>query len=187
MLRTVYVRYKNPFSRTDAEDTALYLTELLRLNPNGRFYLIVAENRMFAVGSVKEEKSERWTVKELRYIRDDQFRPYYLYFSPSTLPQGEYATTMYGGIRGKVEREKSTPLYFYLSECNLRLNTEQRQAGATKEAVWEVFSVQNTDGTATIRPLLSDEHSLMVVRTRDLSTHQLYTLLSDYVAGVFQL
>jgi hypothetical protein len=182
---SVKVRYKNPFSRTDAEDTALYLSELLRLNPNGRFYLIVAENRMFAVGSVNDEKSERWTVREFRYIRDDQFRPYFLYFSPEPLPQGEYATAMYGGIKGKVEREKSAPLYYYLSGCDLRLNTEQQQAGATKEAVWDVFRVENTDGTATIRPLLTDENATMVIRTRDLSFHQLYNLLSDFVAQMF--
>jgi len=182
-MRTVSVRYKNPFSRTDAEDTALYLSELLRLNPNGRFYLIVAENRMFTVGSVNDEKSERWQVKELNHIRDEHFRPYFLYFSPEPLPQGEYATAMYGGIKGKVEREKSAPLYFYLTGCDLRLNTEQM--GARKEAVWDVFRVENTDGTATIRPLLSDENAMVVIRTRDLSFHQLYNLLTDFVAGVF--
>ena len=118
----VRVRYKNPFSRTDAEDTALYLTELLRLHghkPDFRFYLIVAENRMFAVGSVEgDEKSERWTVKELNHIRDDEFRPYFLFFSPSPLPQGEYATAMYGGIKGKVEREKSAPLFSFPTPQN---------------------------------------------------------------------
>jgi hypothetical protein len=184
-MRTVNVRYKNPFSRTDAEDTALFLSELLRLNRTAHFYLIVAENRMFAVGEVKDEKSERWTVRELRHIRDDQFRPYFLYFSPEPLPQCEYATIMYGGIKGKVEREKSTPLHFYLVGGDLRLNEEQQKAGATKEAVWEVFSVQHANGTATIRPLLCDGEPLMVVNT-NAPFFAIFRPLADFVERVFR-
>jgi hypothetical protein len=185
-MRTVYVRYKNPFSRNDAKNTAMYLSELLRLNPNGRFYLIIAENRMFAVGAKNDEKSERWRVKRVRHIRDNNFVPYFLYFSPEPLPQCEYMALMYGGIMGEVERKQpATPLHFYLLEGDLRLNTEQRQAGAVKEVIWDVFRVENTDGTATIRPLLSDENAMLVIRTRDLSFSQLYNILFRFVADVF--
>jgi hypothetical protein len=165
-MRTVSVRYKNPFSTTDAGDIAVYLTDLLRKHPTAHFHLIVLPNRTLAVGAPKDEKYERWQVKELRYIRDDQFRPYFLYFSPEPLPQCEYATAMYGGIKGKVEREApSAPLHFYFVEGDLPLNTEQQQAGATKEAVWEILRVDAENGTATIRPLLCDGEPLLVVDT----------------------
>jgi hypothetical protein len=183
-MRTVYVRYKNPFARTDAEDVGMYLTELLRKNPNCRFYLIIAPNRMFAVGKVKEEKSEQWRLRDLHHIRDDQYRPYFLYFSPSELPQCEYQAIMYGGIKGKVEREKSAPLHFYLLEADLRLNDEQRQAGATKEAVWEIFAVESKDGNATIRPLLSDHNAMLVVSAFNMSAFELSTVLTTFANSV---
>jgi hypothetical protein len=45
--------------------------------------------------------------------------------------------------------------------------------------------VRYTDGTATIRPLLSDENALMVVRLHDFSATELYNHLADFVAEVF--
>jgi len=166
MLKTVYVRHKNPFSTTDAGDIAVYLTDLLRRHPTAHFYLIVLPNRTLAVGAPKDEKYERWWVKELRVIRDDQFRPYFLYFSPEPLPQCEHCALFYGGIVGKVEREAlSAPLNFYLVEGDLPLNTKQKQAGATKEAVWEVFKVDAEGGVATIYPLLADGEPLLEVDT----------------------
>jgi len=164
MLRTVYVRYKNPFSTTDAGDIAVYLTDLLRSNPTADFYLIVLPNRTLAVGAPKDEKYEQWRVKELRYIRDDKFLPYFLYLSPEPLPQCEHSALFYGGIMGKVEREApSTSLHFYLVEGDLPLNTEQM--GATKEAVWEIFKVNSEGGVATIYPLLADGEPLLEVDT----------------------
>jgi hypothetical protein len=189
MLRTVYVRYKNAFSRTDAEDCAMYLSELLRMNayrPNFRFYLIVAENRMFAVGGIDDEKSERWRITDFRFIRDDNFRPYFLYFAPFNFWAGEWTTILYGGIVGKVQRQRpASPLHFYLLSTDLELTDGEREAGATKEAIWEVFDVRYADGTATIRPLLSDENALMVVRLRDLSVSELYNHLANFVGEVF--
>ncbi len=192
-MRTVYVRYKNPFSRTDAEDTAFYLSHLLRTNPNRRFFLIVAENRMFAVGATNDEKSERWQVKQVRHIRDDNFVPYFLYFSPEPLPQCEYMALMYGGIMGIVERKHpAVPLHFYLLEGDLRLTAEQRSIGATKEAIWDIFAVDNRDGVATIRPLLSEAEPLTVEvynnkfgELYDAITHYTENILADYVARVF--
>jgi len=181
---TVSVRYKNPFSTTDAGDIALYLTDLLRSNPTADFFLIVAENRTFAVGAPKDEKYERWVVKELRHIRDDKFRPYFLYFSPDPLPQCEYCALFYGGIMGKVERKApSTPLNFYLVEGDLRLNTEQQQAGATKEAVWEIFKVNAEGGVATIRPLLCDGEPMLTVKT-DAPFFAVFHPLCDFITGV---
>jgi len=189
MLRTVYVRYKNAFARTDAEDTALYLSELLRLNrhkPEFRFYLIVAENRMFAVGAIEDEKSEQWQLMDFRYIKDDNFRPYFLYFAPFNFWAGEYSAILYGGIMGKVKRQRpAVPLNFYLLPIDLELNEGEREAGATKEAIWDIFDVRYADGTATIRPLLSDENALMVVRLRDLSVSELQNYLATFVAEVF--
>jgi hypothetical protein len=180
-MTTVYVRYKNAFARTDAEDVGMYLTELLRGNPNCRFFLIITENRMFAVGSVKDEKSERWKLRDFRFLRDDDFRPNFLYFTPDRFFTGEMFLKMYGGIAGLVSRQKpSAPLFFYLLGEDLALTEEEAKAGATKEAVWEVFRVENKDGTATIRPLLSDPHTMMVVATRTFSTYELQNLLSDY-------
>jgi len=165
-MRTVSVRYKNPFSTMDAGDIAVYLTDLLRSNPTADFYLIVAPNRTFTVGAPKGEKYERWRVKELRVIRDDKFRPYFLYFSPEPLPQCEYSALFYGGIMGVVEREApSTSLNFYLVENDLTLSPEQQEAGATKEAVWEIFKVDAEAGRATIYPLLADGEPLLEVDT----------------------
>jgi len=189
MLRTVYVRYKNAFERTDAEDCARYLSELLRLNayrPNFRFFLIVAENRMFAVGSVDDEKSEQWRLMEFRYIKDDNFRPYFLYLAPFNFWAGEYSAILYGGILGRVKRERpALPLNFCLLPIDLELTEGEREAGATKEAIWDIFDVRYADGTATIRPLLSDETALMVVRLRDFSVSELYNHLANFVAEVF--
>jgi hypothetical protein len=189
MLRTVYVRYKNAFARTDAEDCAMYLSELLRLNgykPAFRFFLIVAESRMFAVGAIDDEKSEQWRLMDFRYIKDDNFRPYFLYFAPFNFWAGEYSAILYGGILGKVRRERPcAPLNFCLLPIDLELTDGEREAGATKEAIWDIFDVRYTDGTATIRPLLSDENALMVVRLHDFSATELYNRLADFVAEVF--
>jgi len=189
MLRTVYVRYKNAFSRTDAEDCAMYLSELLRVNahrPNFRFFLIVAENRMFAVGGIDDEKSERWELMDFRYIRDENFRPYFLFFAPFRLWAGEYSAILYGGMMGRVRREKpAVPLHFYLLPIDLELTESERQAGATKEAIWDIFDVRFADGTATIRPLLCDGEPLMVVKVFNISASQLYETLANYVAEVF--
>jgi len=189
MLRTVYVRYKNAFARTDAEDTALYLSELLRLNayrPSFRFYLIVAENRMFAVGAIDDEKSEQWQLMEFRHIKDDNFRPYWVYFAPFNFWAGEYSAILYGGIMGKVRRERpAVPLNFYLLPVDLELKDSERQAGATKEAIWDILDVRFADGTATIRPLLSDENAMLVVRLYDLSHSELYNHLANFVLEVF--
>jgi hypothetical protein len=181
---TVSVRYKSPFSTTDAGDVALYLTDLLRSNPTAHFYLIVAENRTFAVGAPKDEKYERWQVKQLRYIRDDKFRPYYLYFSPFTLPQCEYCALFYGGIMGKVEREKSAPLNFYLVEGDLRLREWETKAGATKEAVWEIFKVDAEAGIATIRSLLSEGEPLLVVNINNAPFFTTVNTVADFIASV---
>jgi len=181
-MRTVSVRYKNPFSTTDAGDIAVYLTDLLCNNPTADFYLIVAPNRTFTVGAPKGEKYERWRVKELRVIRDDKFRPYFIYFSPKPLPQCEYSALFYGGIMGVVEREApSTPLNFYLVENDLTLSPEQREAGATKEAVWEIFKVNAENGVATIRPLLSDENLMMVWNTKEPSVFNIINTLADFI------
>ena len=183
-MRTVSVRYKNPFSTTDAGDIAVYLTDLLRSNPTADFYLIVLPNRTLAVGAPKGEKYEQWRVKELRVIRDDKFRPYFLYFSPEPLPQCEYCALFFGGIMGKVEREApSAPLNFYLVEGDLRLNTEQQQAGATKEAVWEIFKVNNEGGVATIRPLLADGDAMLTVKT-DAPFFAVFHPLVDFLEWV---
>jgi hypothetical protein len=182
---TVSVRYRDPFSTTDAGDIAVYLTDLLRSNPTADFYLIVLPNRTLAVGAPKGEKYERWQVKELRYIRDEKFRPYFLTFSPSELPQGEYATIMYGGIRGKVEREHpSAPLYFYLTEAELPLREWETKAGATKEAVWEIFKVNAKDGVATIRPLLSDSDLMWVWNINEPSVFNTINALADFIGDV---
>jgi len=183
-MRTVSVRYKNPFSTTDAGDIAVYLTDLLRSNPNADFYLIVAPNRTFTVGAPKGEKYERWRVKELRVIRDDKFRPYFLYFSPKPLPQCEYSALFYGGIMGVVEREApSAPLNFYLVENDLSLSPEQQQAGATKEAVWEIFKVNAEGGVATIRPLLCDGEPMLTVKT-DAPFFAVFHPLCDFIGEV---
>jgi len=189
MLRTVYVRYKNAFARTDAEDCAMYLSELLRVNayrPNFRFYLIVAENRMFAVGNIDDEKSEQWRLMDFRYIRDEDFRPYFLFFAPFGLWAGEYSAILYGGIMGRVRRERpALPLHFYLLPVDLELTDGERKAGATKEAIWDIFDVRYSDGTATIRPLLSDAEPLSV-EVYNISASQLSETLANYVAEVFR-
>jgi hypothetical protein len=183
-MRTVYVRYKNPFSTTDAGDIAVYLTDLLRSNPTAHFYLIVAPNRTFAVGALKDEKYERWQVKELRYIRDENFRPYFLYFAPFNFWAGEWSAILYGGILGKVRRERpAVPLNFYLLETDLELKDSEKEAGATKEAVWEIFKVDAEAGRATVRPLLCDGEPLLVVKT-DAPFLTTVNILADFIEGV---
>jgi len=190
MLKTVYVRYKNPFERTDAEDCAKYLTELLRVNayrPSFRFFLIVAENRMFAVGAIDDEKSERWELMDFRYIRDENFRPYWVFFAPFNFWEGEWTAILYGGMMGKVRRERpAVPLHFYLLPIDVELTEGERQAGATKEAIWDIFDVRFADGTATIRPLLCNGEPLMVVKVFNLSASLLYETLANFVAEVFR-
>jgi hypothetical protein len=92
---------------------------------------------------------------------------------------------MYGGIRGKVEREKSTPLYFYLSEYDLPLNDEQREAGATKEPVWEIFKVNAEGGVATIRPLLCNGEPMLTVRT-DAPFFAVFHRLCNFIGEVLR-
>jgi hypothetical protein len=182
---TVSVRYKSPFSTKDAGDIAIYLTNLLREHSTARFYLIVLPNRTLTVGAPKDEKYERWRVKELRYIRDDKFVPYFLYFSPEPLPQCEYATAMYGGIKGKVEREHpSASLYFYLLADDLRLSTEQQQAGATKEAVREILRVETEGGIAILRPLLCDGNAILTVKT-DAPSFAVFYPICHFLERVF--
>jgi hypothetical protein len=188
MLRTVYVRYKDAFARTDAEDCAMYLSELLRVNahrPKFRFYLIVAENRMFAVGEIDDEKSERWQLIEFRYIRDEDFRPYWLFFAPFNFSAGEYSAILYGGIIGKVRRERpAVPLHFYLLPIDLELTDGERQAGATKETIWDIFDVRYSDGTATIRPLLCDGEPMLITRT-DAPFFAVFRPLCEFISEVF--
>jgi hypothetical protein len=185
-MMTVCVRYKNPFARTETEDVGAFLTELLRNNPNRRFYLLVAPNRMFAFGyTLKDERSERWRVKEFRYIRDDKFRPSWLYFSPFNFIGGEYSAILYGGVMGRVEREKGGALHFYLVEPEISLSLSEREAGATKEEVREIFAVWCKDGYATIRPLLSDAEPKEVHIFNTPST-ELLRNLNSYVAGVMK-
>jgi hypothetical protein len=124
-------------------------------------------------------------VKELRYIRDDQFRPYFLYFSPKPLPQCEYSALFYGGIMGVVEREApSAPLNFYLVENDLSLSPEQREAGATKEAVWEILKVNAENGVATIRPLLADGDLMWVWNINEPSVFNTINSLADFLMWV---
>jgi hypothetical protein len=141
---------------------------------------------MLLYGTAKDEKVEQWRLQELRYFRDDTFLPKWLFLMPYPFMRGEYEAMFYGGAVGKVAREEpSAPLYFYLLGTDIGLTEEERQAGGTKEAVWEVFEVRNTDGYATIKPLLSQVAPLTDVPTLISPLPELYTLLSDYMLKVF--
>jgi len=184
-MMTISVRNKNLFSRTDAEEVAEYLSDLLRQNPDCRFYLFVAPNRMFLYGTAKDEQAEQWRLREFRFFRDDEFRPKWLFLTPFLFLRGEYAAMFYGGAVGKVEREQpSVPLHFYLLGSDIGLTEEERQHGGTKEAIWEVFEVRNRNGYATIRPLLSETEPLSGVPTLITPLPELYNTLTDYVARV---
>jgi hypothetical protein len=183
-MMTISVRYRG-FARTDAEEVAEYMSDLLRFNPNCRFYLIVAPNRMFLLGTAKDKDAEQWRLRELRYYRDDQFRPHYLFLTPFAFLRGEYSAMFYGGAVGKVEREEpSAPLNFYLLRDYIGFTKDEWEAGGTAEPIWEVFDVRNTDGYATIQPLLSDKEALSGVPTLITPLPELYNTVADYVLQV---
>jgi hypothetical protein len=184
-MMTISVRYKSLFCRTDAEEVAEYLSDLLRHNPDCRFYLFVLPNRMLVFGTAKDEQVEQWRLRELRHYRDDEFRPKWLFLTPFLFLRGEYSAMFYGGIVGKVEREQpSVPLNFYLLSSDIGLTEEERQHGGTKEAVWEIFEVRNRNGYATIRPLLTETAPLTDVPTLITPLPELYNQITDYVARV---
>jgi hypothetical protein len=184
-MMTVSVRYKSLFARTDAEEVAEYLSDLLRQHPNCRFYLFVLPNRMLVWGTAKDDRTEQWRLREFRFYRDDVYKPFWLFLTPFLFLRGEYAAMFYGGAVGKVEREQpAAPLYFYLLGSDIGLTEDERKAGGTKEAVWEVFEVRNRNGYATIRPLLSETEPLAGIPTLISPLPELYNTLTDYMIRV---